>query len=120
LSRTYLDPRTEIGSGFVIHNFSSIVINARSIGENLTINQGVFVGPDWRNNGLPKIGNNVFLGSGAKVLGDVKVGNNVVVAANSVITRSIEDNCMVAGVPGMVIKRGLDADYVGNVPAHSR
>jgi len=51
------------------------------------------------------IGNNVWLGDKVAVLSGVHIGNNVIVGANSVVTKSIPDNCMVAGVPAQIIKR---------------
>lgn len=50
------------------------------------------------------IGNNVWLGDKVAILAGVHIGNNVIVAANAVVTRDIPDNCVVAGVPGRVIK----------------
>lgn len=107
-----VNPRTPIGKGFVVHNFSSIVIDAARVGGNFTVNQGVSVGPDWRGGGKPELGDNVFLGSGAKVLGNIRIGNNVVVAANALVERSVPDNCTVAGVPARVIARGSGSEYM--------
>jgi serine O-acetyltransferase len=118
LSGVDINARQKIGKGFVIHNFSNIVVDAASIGEGLTLNQGVTIGPDWRNNGKPRLGNNVFVGSGAIILGDITIGDDVVIAANAVITRNIDPKCVVAGNPGMVIKKNLNSDYVLSTPAH--
>jgi serine O-acetyltransferase len=101
-----------IGPGFIIHNFSSIHIDAAAVGENFTVNQGVSVGPDWTRQGRPVLGNNVFLGSGAKVLGAITLGDNVVVAANALVIRSVPDNCTVAGVPARVISRDGNSSYL--------
>jgi serine O-acetyltransferase len=120
LSNVYINPRTPIGSGFVIHNFSTVFIDAVSIGENFTINQGVTVGPDYKHDGVPTLGDNVFLGAGAVVLGKVTLGNNVVVAANALVGRSIAGSSVVAGVPGIVVMKNIAADYVGSVPAHMK
>lgn len=51
------------------------------------------------------IGNNCWIGDKATILGGVTIGNNVIVAANSVVTKSIPDNCIVAGVPAKIIKQ---------------
>lgn len=51
------------------------------------------------------IGNNVWLGSRVMVLKGVTIGNNTVIAAMSVVTRSIPENCLAAGVPAKVIKQ---------------
>lgn len=111
LSGVHVNPRTPIGRGFVIHNFSTVFIDAQQIGENFTVNQGASVGPDWRG-GKPVVGNNVFVGAGAKVLGGVTVGDNVVIAANALVERSVPDNCTVAGVPARVISRQVTSDYM--------
>lgn len=50
------------------------------------------------------IGNNVWIGDKATILGGVTVGNNVIIAANSVVTKSVESNCVVAGIPARVVK----------------
>jgi serine O-acetyltransferase len=118
--RVEIDPKTPIGPGFVIHNFSGIFVAAERIGANFTLNQGVSVGPDHTLKGRPTLGDNVFLGSGAAVLGEINLGDNVVVAANCLVSRSIDAACVVAGVPGIVVMRGVQGDYVGNVPAHLR
>lgn len=107
-----INPQTEIGPGFIIHNFSSILIDARSIGSNFTVNQGVSVGSGYGNMGKPTIGNNVFLGSGAKVLGPITIGDNVVVAANALVDKSIPGNCTVVGVPARMIARGGGSQYL--------
>ncbi|HEU5074494.1 MAG TPA: DapH/DapD/GlmU-related protein [Polyangiaceae bacterium] len=120
ISRIHINPRVAIGRGFVIHNFSLVFIDARRIGSNFTINQGVTVGPDYHLDGLPSLGDNVFIGAGACLLGAIDIGDNVVVAANCFVARSLESNCVAAGCPGRIVMRGIEPDYVGNVPAHLR
>lgn len=117
LSGVDINARQKIGKGFVIHNFSNIVVDAASIGEGLTINQGITIGPDWRNNGKPRLGNNVFVGSGAMILGNISIGDDVVIAANAVVTKNIDAKCVIAGNPGMVIKKNVNSDYVLSTPA---
>lgn len=119
MSGVSINPAVPIGPGFVIHNFSLVCIDAERIGENLTVNQGVSVGPDWRCSKRPIIGDNVYLGAGAAVLGEVEVGSNVVVAANCLVARSTASNCLVAGVPGLVVMRNLPDDYLRQVQAHA-
>ena len=111
-TQIFINPRLLIGKGLIIHNFSGVVIDAASVGENFTVNQGVSVGPDWRNQGKPVIGNNVFIGSGAKVLGAIQIGNNVVVAANALVIKSVPDNCTVVGVPARIISRDASSSYL--------
>jgi acetyltransferase-like isoleucine patch superfamily enzyme len=49
------------------------------------------------------IGDNVFVGIRSIILPGVRIGNNVIVAAGSVVTKSIPDGVIVAGVPAKVI-----------------
>ena len=50
------------------------------------------------------IGNNVYFGNNVIVLPGVTIGNNVIIGAGSVVTKSIPDNVVVAGVPAKIIK----------------
>lgn len=50
-----------------------------------------------------KIGNNVFIGAKAIILPNITIGNNVIVGAGSIVTKSIPDNCVVAGKPAKVV-----------------
>lgn len=60
--------------------------------------------------GCIKIGDNVFIGNRATILYNVEIGSNVIIGAESVVTKSIPDNSIVAGVPARVI--GSFDDYV--------
>ena len=60
---------------------------------------------ELKSKGEVVIGNNVWLGDKVAVLSGVHIGNNVIVAANAVVTKDIPDNCVVAGVPGRIIKQ---------------
>lgn len=111
-TQVFINPKLAIGKGLIIHNFSGVVIDAESAGDNLTVNQGVTIGSGWRGDGRPFIGNNVFIGAGAKVLGPVQVGDNVVVAANALVIDSIPDNCTVVGIPARVISRQATSNYL--------
>lgn len=51
------------------------------------------------------IGNNVWISDKVTILPGVKIGNGVVIAANSVVTKSVPDYCVVAGVPAKIIKQ---------------
>lgn len=118
-SRIDINPRTDIGDGLVIHNFSTIFIDAERIGVNLTLNQGVTIGPDWLGDGRPVIGDNLFAGAGAAILGDIVIGDGVVVAANALVARSVPSGSIVAGVPGIIVAHRDKSDYLKDVPAHA-
>lgn len=50
------------------------------------------------------IGNDVWIGGNVTILPGVKIGDNVVVAAGAVITKDIDSNTIVGGVPAKVLK----------------
>lgn len=62
----------------------------------------------WHDTGYTRIapvsiGNNVFIGAGSIVLPGITIGNNVVIGAGSVVTKSVPDDCVVAGNPARCI-----------------
>ena len=87
----------------LVHLNGGIRMAGKSIGENLTISTGCLIGRNGKK--LPTVGNNVELCVGAKIIGEINVGNNVIVAPNSVVIKDVPDNCIVSGVPAIIIKR---------------
>ena len=51
------------------------------------------------------IGKNVWIGANATVLAGVIIGDGAVVAAGAVVTKNVEPNTIVGGVPAKVIKK---------------
>lgn len=106
---------TKIGAGFYIGHFGNIVINGRTIiGKNCNISQGVTIGQSSRgkNKGYPTIGDNCYIGPGAKIIGNIKVGNNIAIGANAVVTKDVEDNAVVIGVPAKTISYDGSEGYI--------
>lgn len=56
------------------------------------------------------IGRNVWIGSSATILNGVTVGDNAVVAAGAVVTKDVEPETVVGGVPARFIKTVADAE----------
>lgn len=54
------------------------------------------------------IGDNCWLGAGVTVLDGVTIGKGCVIAAGSVVTQSIPENSIAAGIPAKVIKSRTD------------
>lgn len=52
-----------------------------------------------------RIGSYSLIGSGARILPGVTIGKNVIVGANAVVTKSVPDYSVVAGVPARIVKR---------------
>jgi len=70
-----------------------------------TLNHGLSL--ETRNTTYPSpviIGENVWIGSNATILPGVTIGDNAIVAAGAVVTKSVPENTVVAGVPAKVIK----------------
>lgn len=64
--------------------------------------------PDRRQICIPKsivLGKNVWIGSNATIVAGVKIGDNAVVAAGAVVTKDVEPNTIVGGVPAKFIKK---------------
>ncbi|MFU1993390.1 acyltransferase [Priestia megaterium] len=100
------------------------------IGDNVRITYGVkFITHDGgiyvlRNLGLAdkgavygkiRIGDNTFIGNDVIILPGVTIGSNCVIGAGSVITRSIPDNSVAAGVPAKPL-RTIQDYYEKNKP----
>src|SRR5438477_11027579 len=64
----HISRENEIGPGFVIHNFSCILVLAKKIGHSCTLNQGVSI-MTVRGVGRAPIGNNGYFGGGCQGVG---------------------------------------------------
>lgn len=92
------------GLGCVIHANAVVGPGCIFSGMLLWASHGIRGGHD----GAPYIGENVMFGAGSVVQGDIEIGNDVTIGANAVVTKSIPAGCVVAGVPGKIIKRAGD------------
>jgi len=98
-------PPNTFGPGLSIAHRGTIVINGKvRIGENCRIHVCVNIGAAATDsNSVPKIGDNCYIGPGAKLYGNISLGNNVSIGANSVVNKSFDNDCIIAGVPARVI-----------------
>lgn len=96
---------TEIGEGaYFPHRAIGIVINEKArIGKNVTIHVGVVIAGK-SGGGVPVIGNNVVIGANSVILGGVKIADNSKIGAGAVVVHDVEEGCVVAGVPAVVVK----------------
>ena len=51
-----------------------------------------------------KLGKNVWIGAHATILPGVTIGDNAIIAAGAVVTKDVENNVVVGGVPAKKIK----------------
>ena len=103
-----IHPGAVIGRGlFIDHGMGVVVGETTSIGDNVTLFQGVTLGGTGKEKGKrhPTILDNVVIGAGAKVLGNITIGKNVMVGANAVVLREVPDDSTVVGVPGRVARK---------------
>ena len=109
--------RTQIGKGFYIGHFGSIVVHGDSvIGDNCNISQGVTIGVSnyGKKAGVPTIGNEVFIGPNAGIFGNITVGNKVTIGANSVVTDNVPDNQTIVPAATITIDKDLSEYYIQN------
>lgn len=52
-----------------------------------------------------RIGNNCWIGMNAVILPGVQLGDHVVVGAGAIVTKSFEDNCLIAGNPASILRQ---------------
>ncbi|MES2239797.1 MAG: acyltransferase [Bacteroidota bacterium] len=50
------------------------------------------------------IKNNVWIGSGCRILDGVTIGEGAIIAAGAVVTKDVEENTIVGGVPAKLMK----------------
>lgn len=70
-----------------------------------TLNHGI--APEDRMHTYPApivLGKNVWIGSNATILQGVTIGDNAIIGAGAVVTRDVEANTIVGGVPAKFIK----------------
>ena len=90
----------EIGGGFYISHGYGTTINAKKIGRNVEIFQGVTLGQ--KRGGVPTIGDNVTIYAGAKIIGEITIGDDVEVGCNAVVLSNVSDNHIAVGIPAVV------------------
>lgn len=91
------------GMGVVVHSDAVI-------GDNVHIDQGVTIGGNGTELGVPAIGNDVYVGAGAKILGPISIGSGSVIGANSVVLKDVPPRSLIVGVPGRIIRSDVDMD----------
>lgn len=102
-----IHPGANIGkSVFIDHGMGVVIGETCTIGDGVTIYQGVTLGGTGKEKGKrhPTIGNNVMIGAGVKILGPFRVGNNSRIGSGSVVLRAVPDNCTVVGIPAKVVR----------------
>lgn len=103
-----IHPGAKIGQRFFIdHGMGVVIGETAEIGDDCTLYHGVTLGgTSWEaGKRHPTLMNNVVVGAGAKVLGPITLAEGVRVGSNAVVTKDVEQDSTVVGVPGRVIHR---------------
>ena len=100
----YTIPLNVVEEGLSLPHYGTIIVNGNShIGKNCRIMADVVIGSTNGVNIAATIGDNVYIGAGVKIVGEIRIGDNVCIGANSVVTRSVQADCTIAGVPAKII-----------------
>ena len=104
-----IHPSAKIGKNlFIDHGMGVVIGETSEIGDNVTIYHMVTLGgispsinsDDQRNTKRhPTLMDNVVVGSGAQILGPVVVGKNAKIGANAVVTKDVDENSVMVGIP---------------------
>lgn len=99
---------TRVGRRVRIWHFGSLLLNARSIGDDVHLRHDTTLDSVRRSearnrDALPVIEDDVDIGSGACIMGAVTVGRGARVGANTVVLESVPRGATVFGVPSRVI-----------------
>ncbi len=111
-----ISPHATIGLGTVIMAGAVVHANARigngcilsancSVDYDCQIADSVHISPGVAIAGGVTIGEKTFVGTGASIIPGIKVGENCLVGAGAAVTRNIDRNGRVAGVPARPIRR---------------
>lgn len=101
-----MHPAVPVGRGvFVDHGTGLVVGETATIGNDVSILQGVTLGGTGKECGdrHPKVRDGVLLSAGAKVLGNIEIGRGAKVGAGSVVLRDVPPCATVAGVPARIV-----------------
>lgn len=113
----YIAPGTEIGQGSVVAPGSVITTNVKlgrhclinvsaTISHDSTLGDYVTVSPGAHLAGKVQLGDGVFVGIGATISNGVTIAAGCVIGAGTLVLQDItEENSIVVGVPGKVIKK---------------
>ncbi len=103
---------TYLGHSVHLHALAPVQIGNRSfLADGVLISSGDHTQAD-RHDAVPTgpitVGDDVFIGHHAIVLGGVSIGDRATVAAGAVVTRDVEPDAVVAGVPARPLGSGDD------------
>lgn len=115
--KTLISDRAEIGEYTYGHNLNihnAIIGSYCSIGPDVKIGldehplDQISTHPKFYNKSIQNktiIENHVWIGTNSVILSGKKIGNHAVIGAGAVVTKDVEENCLVGGIPSKFIKK---------------
>jgi len=110
-----IHPKAKIGKNlFIDHGMGVVIGETSEIGDNVTIYHNVTLGgispsidsENQRNlKRHPTLQDDVVVGSGAQILGPVIIGKNSKIGANAVVTKDVNENAVMVGIPAKNVGR---------------
>lgn len=113
----FKNAKLTLGSGFFNSNIKIRCTKCITIGRDVAISHDVtimdsdaheIVAAGYQKTLPVSIGNHVWIGTRATILKGVTIGDGAIIAAGAVISKDVPPNCVVAGVPGKIIKKNMD------------
>lgn len=113
-----VDNDVEIGAGIQIMKGAIVntktkidrqcIINTRSLVEHHSeLSEGVEIGPGAVLCGRVNIGKHSWVGAGSTILPRLSIGSNSIVGAGALVSSSMPDNMIYAGVPAKFLKKNM-------------
>ena len=102
-----IHPAAVIGQRFFVDHGTGVVVGeTTTVGNDVTLYQGVTLGGRSTESGKrhPTIGDGVVIGAGAKVLGPFSVGAGSRIGSNAVVLEAVPNGATVVGIPGRVVR----------------
>jgi len=104
-----------LGQGYINNHVVIDCFESITIGKNVVISKGVTIRDSDNHaiNGNSNISapilidDDVWIGVNATILKGVKIASGAVIAAGAVVTRDVEKNTLVGGVPAKLIKKSV-------------
>lgn len=92
-----LNPEAEAGSLCII-NTGAVIEHECRIGD------GVHIAPHATILGAAVVDDNAFIGAGSVILPGIHIGQNCIIGAGSIVINDVDDNSVVVGNPGRLLK----------------